>query len=620
MQQADPTTILDVLAEQQARRGPAPAILAPGRDPLSYVALYQQIDRIGSIFATIGLGRDSRIALSLADGPESGVTMLATMIWATAAPLGAGLDADTYTDLLGRLRIDAVIVQDEERSPVARAASALRIPLVHVSSHPGDAAGVVRLSSSAAARAPAARVRPQPGDVAVLMQTSGTTARPKIVPVTHAQLLWTARQQPVDERDRYLAIGSLFSSSGLMHALVVPLTAGAATMIVGAYDGARFVDWLDQFKPTYLSANPTVLASMLDALEQREPAAPRSLRFIRSGSNALPEAIQQRLESALGIPVIQGYGMTETGHIAQNPLPPRERRPGSVGIAMGTEMMILRDDRESLLGDAIGEILVRGPSVISGYEDDVEANRLAFHNGWFRTGDLGWIDGEGYLFITGRVRELINRGGAKVSPLEVDLAFMQHPAVREAATFAVPHPSLGEDVVTAIVLHEPGSTSVQALRAYALQHILPFKVPSSVVLVDEIPRNSMGKVSRDALRDRLADELRADYVAPRNDEEALVAAIFAEHFHLQRVGAFDHYFRLGGDSLGAAQVLARVVDRCGVELEMSVLFESPTVAEFADRLCAAPKDAPKRLYPPRIAVRGGPSPNRADHDLPPVQE
>jgi acyl carrier protein len=287
---------------------------------------------------------------------------------------------------------------------------------------------------------------------------------------------------------------------------------------------------------------------------------------------------------------------------------------------MGTEVKILRDDKEASLDEAIGEILVRGPSVMRGYEDDAEANQLAFRDGWFRTGDLGWIDGDGYLFITGRLRELINRGGVKVSPSEVDLALMQHPGVREAATFAVPHPSLGEDVVTAIVLHERGSTSVHALRAYALQHLLPYKVPSSVVLVDEIPRNSLGKVSRGALRDRLADDLRADYVAPRNEEEALVAAIFAELFDLPRVGALDHYFRLGGDSLQAAQVLARVVDRCGVEMEMSVLFESPTVAELADRLRAAARDAPKRPYPQRIAVRGGQSPERADRDLPPVQE
>ncbi len=257
-------TILDMLGAQQARRGPAPAILAPGRDPLSYAALYHQIDRIGTNLASMGLGRHSRVALSLSDGPEGAVTMLATMIWATAAPLGAGLDVEAYADLLVRLRTDAVILHDGEGSPLARAASALRLPLLHVSSHPGDAGGDL---VSAAARAPVLRTPPQAGDLAVLMQTSGTTARPKIVPVTHAQLMWTAHQQPIDERDRYLAIGPLYSSTGFMSGLLVPLTAGAATVIAGAYDGARFVDWLDQFKPTYFSANPTVLASMLDAAD-----------------------------------------------------------------------------------------------------------------------------------------------------------------------------------------------------------------------------------------------------------------------------------------------------------------------------------------------------------------
>jgi len=200
----------------------------------------------------------------------------------------------------------------------------------------------------------------------------------------------------------------------------------------------------------------------------------------------------------------------------------------------------------------------------------------------------------------------------KVSPSEVDLEFMQHPAVREAATFGIPHPSLGEDVVTAIVLHTPGSTSVEALRAHALQRLLPFKVPSSVVLVDEIPRNVTGKVSRGVLRERLADELRVDYLAPRNEEEALVAAIFAEIFELPRVGAFDHYFRLGGDSLRATQVVGRLADRCGVEMEIRVLFESPTVAELAERIRAAvARNAPKHSSPP---IRDARLRERAAHD------
>lgn len=618
--QPEAQTILDVLAAQRARRGPAPAILAPDRAGLSYAALHEQIERVGTMLASMGLGRRSRIAISLASGPDAAVTMLAVMIWATAAPLVPGLGVDASADLLARLRIDAVIVPDGEESLLAQTAGAAYVRVVRLRSRLTGAPGDVALSC-AAMGAPVACVPPQPDDVAVLMQTSGTTARPKIVPVTHAQLLWNARQAPIDEHDRYLAVGSVFNSTGLQNALFTPLVAGAATVIAGDYDGARFVDWLDAFKPTYLSANPTILASILDAVTQRRPAAPQSLRFVRSGSNALSAAIQQRLESALRVPVIQGYGMTETGYIAQNPLPPRERRTGSVGVAMGTELMIGNDDPQASLDGGIGEILVRSPGVMHGYENDAEANELAFHDGWFRTGDLGWIDDDGYLFITGRVTELINRGGVKVSPAEVDIAFMQHPAVQEAVTFAVAHPSLGEDVVTAIVLHEPGATTVQALRGYALEHLLPFKVPSSVVLVDKIPKNSMGKVSRGALVDELAAALFVDYVAPRDSEEALIAAIFAEHFGLARVGAFDHFFRLGGDSLRAAQVLSRLGDRCGILLELRVLFESPTVAELANRLRGVARDAPRHPHSERIAIRDRRS--AADLDaagVPPVHD
>lgn len=618
--QPEAKTIFDVLAAQRARRGSAPAILAPDRDSLSYAALHDQIECAGTMLASMGLGRDSRIAFSPASGPDAAVTMLAVMIWATAAPLVSGLGVDAYSDLLARLRIDAVIVPDGEESLLAQAAGAAHLQLVRLRSRLTDAAGDVALSC-AAMGAPVARLPPQPDDIAVLMQTSGTTARPKIVPVTHAQLMWNARQAPIDEHDRYLSVGPVFNSTGLQNALFTPLVAGAATVIAGAYDGARFVDWLDAFKPTYLSANPTILASILDAVTQRRPAAPQSLRFVRSGSNALSAAIQQRLESALCVPVIQGYGMTETGYIAQNPLPPRERRTGSVGIAMGTDLMILNDDLQTSLDGGIGEILVRSPGVMRGYENDAAANELAFHDEWFRTGDLGWIDDNGYLFITGRVTELINRGGVKVSPTEVDIAFMQHPAVREAATFAVSHPSLGQDVVTAIVLHEPGATTVQALRGYALEHLLPFKVPSSVVLVDKIPKNSMGKISRGALKDELAAALFVDYVAPRDSEEALIAAIFAEHFGLPRVGAFDHFFRLGGDSLHATQVLARLGDQCGIFLELRTLFESPTVAELANRLRGVARDAPKHPHSERIAIRDRRSAAAlGTADVPPVHD
>jgi hypothetical protein len=272
--------------------------------------------------------------------------------------------------------------------------------------------------------------------------------------------------------------------------------------------------------------------------------------------------------------------MTETGVIARNLLPPARRQAGSAGVPLGTRVAILGSDGKFLHGREVGEIVVQGPGVMSGYEN-VEANPLAFHDGWFRTGDLGYVDEDGFLFLTGRLHESINRGGLKVSPAEVDAAFLGHEAVLEAATFAVPHPSLGEDIAVAVVLHPPGSVTAQQLRSYAFQHLAPFKVPTTVVLVDRLPKNLMGKVSRSALADTLRESLRPSFLAPRDADEALVAGIFAEVLGLQRVGALDNFFELGGDSLSGARVVVRVNSARGVDLPVVSLFETPTVAEFA---------------------------------------
>jgi len=579
-------TMLELLTAQSEERGSAPAILAPGRSPLSYGALRFEVDRAGAALAAMGLGRGRRVALALADGPDTAVAILAAMTWATCAPLDPRLDLDACRELLASLRVEGLIAAEGGESPATEAARQLGLLLVRLSSRPLDAAGVFALCAESA-RAPVPRAPPAPDDIALVMHTSGTTSRHKVVPLTHAQLLWSAGAHPIDSSDRCLGVSPLFTRSGLGISLLAPLARGASTVITPGFDAARFVEWLDVFQPTFYSASPTVQASVLDALAEREPGLPHSLRFVRSSSSALPASTGDRLASAFRVPVIQGYGSTEAGSIAQNPLPPGEQRKGSAGIAHDIEVMIIGESANRLPGGETGEILVRGPGVMHGYENDPEANRLAFHDGWFRTGDLGFLDGDGYLFLTGRIKEQINRGGLKVSPNEVDELFMRHPAVREAATFGLPHPSLGEDVVTAIILREPGSITAQQVRDYALRHLAPFKAPSSVVFVNELPRNALGKVRRDALAESVGATLRADFVPPRSAGEELVAGIFAQLLDLPRIGAHDHFFHLGGDSLRAVQVLSRLSAQTGVEMDRLAVFEAPTVEELAERLANA---------------------------------
>ncbi|MEP7180883.1 MAG: non-ribosomal peptide synthetase, partial [Betaproteobacteria bacterium] len=572
-------TILDLLTSQRERRGPAVALMAPGRQPVSYAALHAAVERAGETLTAIGLGRGHRIAVALPDGLDAAIGIVAAMACSTCAPLSRSLDRDTSTSLFARLRIDALIVAEDDASPVGAAAAAAGVPVVRLS--PG--AGLLAPRADPM-RPPVARTRPRPDDVALLMQTSGTTSGPKIVPLTHRAVLWAARQQPLVPGDRFLCVSPLRTKSGLGLGVLAPLAAGASTVLTPGFDAAVFFRWLAEFNATCFSASPTVHASILDELRSRAPVVPASLRFVRSSSNGMSGAMQEALESALGVPVIQGYGSTEGGLIAQDSLPPGRRRAGSVGIPRGTDITIRGERGDDQPAGSVGEILVRGPAVFRGYECDPEANRLAFDAHWFRTGDLGRFDADGYLFIVGRVSELINRGGLKISPAEVDAVLMRHPAVRDAATAGVSHPTLGEDVVSAVILHDGASIKGDELRDHAIRHLAPFMVPSSVLPVGEFPRNALGKVRREALADLLRERLRTDIVPLRDAEEELIAGIFESLLDVHRVGAHDNFFALGGDSLRSVQALARICAQTGVEMDPLALFEGPTVEQLAQRL------------------------------------
>jgi acyl-CoA synthetase (AMP-forming)/AMP-acid ligase II/acyl carrier protein len=410
------------------------------------------------------------------------------------------------------------------------------------------------------------------------------------------------QERALGSGDRFLVVTPLFTRNGLGLGLLSPLAVGAAAILTPGFDAARFVDWLDALRPTCYSGSATVHAAAIDALLARAPRAPHSLRFVRASSAPLPAALQQRIEAVLGVPLIQGYGTTETGTIAQNPLPPGERRAGSVGPAFGTEIAIAGEDDARLPSGALGEILVRGPGVMRGYLDDPEASRRVLRDGWYHTGDLGWLDADGYLFISGRLRDLINRGGVKIAPEEVDAVLARHPDVREAATFGVTHPTLGEDVIAAVVPREGSPVTAAQLRAFALRELPAAKAPSEVLLAATLPRNALGKIVRRALADLFRAALAAAYEPPRDAAERLVAAVYAEVLGLPRVGALDHFFLLGGDSLRAAQAVARLGELGGASLPPTEVFVAPTVAELAARLADSRRDRVDASMPPLVRL------------------
>ena len=340
---------------------------------------------------------------------------------------------------------------------------------------------------------------------------------------------------------------------------------------------------MEDLKPTWYTAVPTMHQSILSAAaEEHEVIAATPLRFVRSSSAAMAPNIMLELEEVFGAPLIEAYGMTEAAHqMASNPLPPRTRKPGSVGPAAGPEIAIMDEAGELCPGGKIGEVVIHGTNVTPGYVGAPQVNSEAFINDWFRTGDQGYLDKDGYLFLTGRLKEIINRGGEKVSPREIDEALMGHPDVTLAVGFAVPHPTLGEDVAAAVVLRQGSQMTRQDVRAYAFDHLADFKVPSQVLIVDAIPKGATGKLQRIGLAEQFAGQLEGEYLAPETELEKLVAETICEVLKHDRIGMEDNFFAIGGDSLTATQVISRLNDVFHIQLPIVTLFRKPTVIELS---------------------------------------
>jgi acyl-CoA synthetase (AMP-forming)/AMP-acid ligase II/aryl carrier-like protein len=573
--------LIEARAKQTAD---AVAIGAPGRVPLTYNGLRIQVERTVETLNTMGVGHEHRVAIVLPNGPELAVAFLAVASGATSALLNPTYSAREFDFCLSDLKARAVIVQSGMDLPARSAARILGIPLIELSPVPEAEAG--RFTLRGARRFQRGHEGPaQPDDVALVLHTSGTTSRPKIVPLTQTNLCISAQNIAValelTNSDRCLNVMPLFHVHGLIGAVLASLASGGSVVCAPGFDASRFLAWLGECRPTWYSAVPTMHQSILESgASSRGIIASSALRFIRSSSAALPLNVAAELESAFNAPVIESYGMTEASHqITSNPLPPRERKHGSVGVAAGPEVAIMGEAGNLLSAGEAGEVVIRGANVMQGYENDPAANENAFVNGWLRTGDQGVLDADGYLSITARIKEIINRGGEKIAPREVDEALMGHPAVSQAVTFAVPHATLGEDVVAAVVLRQEASVAEKEIRKFAFSRLEDHKVPSQVVIVDQIPKGPTGKLQRLGLAQKLALELKAEFGAPRSPVEDALAQMWAGVLGVERVGIYDNFFALGGDSLRAIRLVARVRVAFQVELSLATVFREPTIAE-----------------------------------------
>jgi oxalate---CoA ligase len=478
----------------------APALIAADGEALDWATLRREVLRLADQLRGAGIGADDRVAIVMPNGPEMALVFLAVSLVGCTAPLNPTYREDEFRYYLDDLGVKALIAPEGEMA-AAHAALPEGAMTIMVSG------GFSALGLTVGGSAPIARAEPTGETVALVLHTSGTTSRPKIVPLRQRNLVHSARNVAaslrLDQNDRSLNVMPLFHIHGLVAGLLAPLSAGGSVVCSPGFDPFEFHRWLEAHQPTYYTAVPSMHQAVSVMARSRAPRS-TSLRLVRSSSASLPGPVLEGLTALFSVPVIEAYGMTEAAHqMASNPLPPGTAKPGSVGLPTGIDVAIFDKANQMLSQGERGEVVIRGATVFDGYENNPEANASSFTDGWFRTGDEGFLDEDGYLFLTGRLKEQINRGGEKIGPLEIDEVLLRNPAVAQAVTFAIPHQTLGEEVGAAVVLEDGCEITAEELRSYVAEQVAPFKVPSRVVFVDEIPKGATGKIQRIGLAQKL---------------------------------------------------------------------------------------------------------------------
>ena len=603
---------LDAIARYAESTPQSPALIDSNGVAFSYEKFWAKVLAVGRRLEESGVGFDNTVAVLLPQGALQVLAIAGVLDHCVCAPMHPRTTVAETQRFLAALRADAVVVSpDFEAEAEAAGAMGLTVLVARNGQHPDE----WQIRRPAAAKDFPA----QASDTILLLITSATSGSSKVVPLSAVNL--DAQAEPrskllrLTESDRLLQMTSLSHSIGIDNTFAQFLT-GGAVIATGGFDPTAYSRWLDELKPTWYDCAPTVHQAALAQLKGKPPTQPISLRFVQSAGAPLPVEVRQELEQILRVPVLNDYGMTETGPIATDAIIPGDRVSGSVGRSSGIDIGILDDTGELLPPDVEGEIAVRGPAVFAGYLDNPEANQTAFRNGWFCTGDLGRLDQEGNIFVTGRLKEMINRGGEKIVPGEVDLVLASHPAVLEAAAFSVPHPTLGEDVACAVVLRAgdgPAVTTTQ-LRRFAAERLASFKVPRRISIVDQIPRGEQGKPQRWLLTERFTEEHAsppspADVLAQKLADDAddifyKLHEIWARILDCNDLGFDEDFFNAGGDSLAAISMLAEVDQRFSSQTSASAasFFDEPTLVHLTRLVGKAPLPRPSQNVPSDIRI------------------
>jgi len=496
-------TLLDVLPFADSHT----AVIVPEFGiRVTYDSLRQQVLAMADALASAGIRRGDRVAIVMPNGLPAIVSFLAASIAGTAAPLNPAYPYEEFLFFLGDTEARVLLCPPVGAEFARNAALDRKIPVLPVEMSPEGNVHLVDTPSGASATEPTAE------DIALILHTSGSTGRPKRVPLRHFNLAVSsaniANAYALSEDDVSLCIMPLFHIHGLIGSTVATLLSGGTVVVPGKFNALSFWRTVREHHVTWYSGVPT-MHQLLLARTHHKPAEAASLRFIRSCSAPLSPELIHKIEEIFGVPFVEAYGMTEAAHqMTSNPLPPRHRKAGSVGVGTGIRMSVMDREGNHLATGQRGEVVIQGASVFRGYENNPEANAKAFVNGWFRTGDEGLLDADCYLHLTGRIKDIIIRGGENIAPHEVDEILLRHPAVAAAVTFGCSHPILGEEVAAAVVLHEPHGATEVALLKHCREVLAEYKCPKKIYLVKSIPTTATGKIRRRAVAAALLDDQR----------------------------------------------------------------------------------------------------------------
>lgn len=585
-----PQTIADAIAGHAARAPRRPAIVCAGLPAFSYRELDETIRRIGRDLHSAGIGASSRVGIVLPNGPEALVVTIAVSAHTIGFPLNPALGTSEFEFELARADLDALVLPDWIDSPAAVAARARAIGTFYTSRATRSLAEI-RLRPGIEVSASHRRSGlPSSGSVSVIQTSSGSTGIPKLILVTHANLFDIAGKMRnwfgLSTNDRCACTLPISSGFGFKVAMVAPLLLGSSVALVKTQRPENIAEWISELHPTWFLATPTLLHAALDALRStaREKIE-HSLRFFASTSAYLPEAVRAGLETILGVPALEFYGLREAGIVAANPAPPALRKPGSAGL-ISANVAILSPDGEILPRCQVGAIAVRGQGVSPGYIDalprghDTVPDTHTSRDEWKLTGDSGIIDEDGFLSIVGRVKEIINRGGEKISPYEIEKTLLTHPAVREAAAFAVPHPRLGENVSAAVVLLPDAKADAMELRDHLLARLATSKLPQRIEIISSIPKNHAGKVQRAELANDAINRRRR-ISPPETPLEFQILQIWQRLLQSTTIGVEDDFFEAGGDSLLGEHMLLEVEKAVGYRFPDAFLHRVSTIRQLA---------------------------------------